>query len=79
MNYKISFQERAKLSMEQLSKQLPVTLEVASAEVKWLKEISTSKLNEEQHKMIAESENDIKTGKIHSQTEVQKMIESWKE
>lgn len=30
-------------------------------------------------RMIAESENDIKAGKIHSQTEVQKMIESWKE
>jgi len=30
-------------------------------------------------KMIAESEDDIKAGKIHSQTEVQKMIESWKE
>ena len=30
-------------------------------------------------KMIAESEEDIKAGKIHSQTEVQKMIESWKE
>ena len=30
-------------------------------------------------KMIAESEEDIKSGKIHSQSEVQKMIESWKE
>ena len=30
-------------------------------------------------KMIAESEDDIKNGKIHSQTEVQKIIESWKE
>ncbi len=30
-------------------------------------------------KMIAESEEDIKAGKIHSQIEVQKMIESWKE
>ena len=30
-------------------------------------------------KMIAESEDDIKAGKIHSQTEVQKIIESWKE
>lgn len=28
-------------------------------------------------KMIAESENDIKSGRIHSQAEVQKMIESW--
>jgi hypothetical protein len=30
-------------------------------------------------KMIAESEDDIKAGKIHSQIEVQKIIESWKE
>jgi hypothetical protein len=30
-------------------------------------------------RMIAESEDDIKSGKIHSQTEVQKIIESWKE
>ena len=30
-------------------------------------------------KIIAESEDDIKAGKIHSQIEVQKIIESWKE
>ena len=30
-------------------------------------------------RMIAESEDDIKSGKIHSQVEVQKIIESWKE
>jgi hypothetical protein len=30
-------------------------------------------------KMIAESEADIKAGKIHSQIAVQKIIESWKE
>jgi hypothetical protein len=30
-------------------------------------------------KMIAESEDDIKVGKIHSQIDVQKIIESWKE
>jgi hypothetical protein len=29
-------------------------------------------------KMIAESEEDIKAGRIHSQTEVQNIIESWK-
>ena len=29
-------------------------------------------------RMIAESEDDIKAGKIHSQIEVQKIIESWK-
>ncbi|MEN8912958.1 MAG: hypothetical protein ABF257_03820 [Polaribacter sp.] len=28
-------------------------------------------------KMIAEGEDDIKEGKLHSQSEVQKMIESW--
>jgi len=28
-------------------------------------------------KMIAESEEDIKAGRIHSQDDVQKMIESW--
>lgn len=43
MNYNISFQERARLSLEQLSKQPPITLEMARAQVKWLKEISTSK------------------------------------
>jgi len=43
MNYKISFQERAKLSMEQIAKQGPVTLEQARAQAKWLKEVSTSK------------------------------------
>jgi hypothetical protein len=30
-------------------------------------------------KMIAESEEDIKSGRIHSQKEVQQIIESWKE
>jgi len=43
MNYKISFQERAKLGMEMLSKRSPVTLEEARAQVKWLKEMSTSR------------------------------------
>jgi hypothetical protein len=33
----------------------------------------------EKDKMIAQSEDDIKAGKIHSQIEVQKIIESWKE
>ena len=28
-------------------------------------------------KMIAEGEEDIKAGRLHSQSEVQKMIESW--
>ncbi len=30
-------------------------------------------------KMIAEGEEDIKAGRIHSQAEVKKMIESWTE
>ena len=42
MNCKISFQERAKLSMEQISKQLPVTLEEARAQAEWLKNSSIS-------------------------------------
>lgn len=78
MNYKISFQERAKLGMEMLSKQLPVTLEEARAQAKGLKDRSTSKLKKEQREMINESEEDIKAGKIYSQTEVQEIIESWR-
>jgi hypothetical protein len=43
MNYKISFQERAKLSLEQLSKQPPITLEEARAQAKRLSQESQSK------------------------------------
>jgi hypothetical protein len=43
MKYNISFQERAKLSMEILSKQSLVSLEEAKQQVIWLKKISTSK------------------------------------
>ncbi|WP_170214157.1 hypothetical protein [Flavobacterium pectinovorum] len=43
MDYKISFKERARLSMEQLAKQGPVTLEQARAQAKWLSEVSKSK------------------------------------
>lgn len=42
MNYTISFQERAKLGMEQLSKQSPVTLEMAHIQVQKLKSQSKS-------------------------------------
>jgi hypothetical protein len=43
-----------------------------------LKEIDSAILpNKEHDQMIAESEEDIKNGKIHSQDEVQKIIESW--
>jgi hypothetical protein len=44
MNYKISFQERAKLNLENLSKQPPVTLKEAKEQALWLKTISTSKV-----------------------------------
>jgi len=43
MNYKLSFQERAKISMEQLSKQKPVTLEEARAQAEHLRKASQSK------------------------------------
>ncbi|MEY4048264.1 MAG: hypothetical protein RL284_1815 [Bacteroidota bacterium] len=42
MNYTISFQERAKLGLEQLSKQSPVTLEMARNQVQKLKTQSKS-------------------------------------
>jgi hypothetical protein len=42
MNCKISFQKRAKLSMEQLAKQPPITLEEARAQAEWLKNNSVS-------------------------------------
>lgn len=43
MKYSISFQERAKLGLEQLSKQSPVTLKMAIHQVQVLKTKSTSK------------------------------------
>ncbi|MFH6946386.1 hypothetical protein [Flavobacterium sp. FlaQc-50] len=43
MNCNISFKERAKIGMEILAKQKPVTLEQARAQAKWLSESSTSK------------------------------------
>lgn len=47
MNYKISFQERAKLGMEMLSKRSPVTLEEARAQAKRLKQASKSKVKKQ--------------------------------
>jgi hypothetical protein len=44
MNYTMSFQERAKLATEQLSKQLPVTLEMARRQAQKLKSQSKTKL-----------------------------------
>jgi hypothetical protein len=42
MNYKISFQERAKLGMEMLSRRLPVSLEEARAQAERLRKASQS-------------------------------------
>lgn len=47
MNYKISFQERAKLGMEMLSKKSPVTLEEARAQAKRLSQASKSKVKKQ--------------------------------
>lgn len=47
MNYKISFQERAKIGMEILSKQSPVTLEKARAQAQRLSQASKSKVKKE--------------------------------
>ncbi|PIF30653.1 hypothetical protein CLU81_1095 [Flavobacterium sp. 9] len=47
MNYKISFQERAKIGMEILSKQSPVTLEKARAQAQRLSQASKSKAKKE--------------------------------
>ena len=44
MNSTMSFQERAKLGMEQLSKQSPVTLMMARRQAQQLKTQSTSKI-----------------------------------
>jgi hypothetical protein len=43
MSYAMSFQERAKLGMEKLSKQQPVTLKIALEQVKWLRDRSITK------------------------------------
>ena len=43
MNYKMSFKERAEISMKQLKKQKPVTLEQARAQAKRLSENSVTK------------------------------------
>ena len=47
MSYKLSFAERAKLAMEILSKQPPITLEEARAQVEWLKKKSRSKIKKQ--------------------------------
>ncbi len=47
MSYKISFQERAKLAMENLSKQSPVTYEKALEQVKRLKEMNPTKVKKQ--------------------------------
>lgn len=45
MNYTMSFQERAKLGFEQLSKQSPVTLAMARKQAQLLKLKSITKKN----------------------------------
>ncbi|MFM2213498.1 MAG: hypothetical protein RL427_761 [Bacteroidota bacterium] len=47
MNYMMSFQERAKLGLEKLSKQSPVTLAMAKKQAQLLKTKSTSKLKKQ--------------------------------
>lgn len=47
MIYKISFQERAKLGLEQLSKQSPTTLRKARLQAQKLKTLSLSKNNKQ--------------------------------
>jgi len=47
MNCKLTFKERAEISMEQLAKQAPITLEQARVQAKWLKESSTSKVKKQ--------------------------------
>ena len=49
MSYKISFQERAKLAMENLSKQSPVTYEQALKQVKKLKEQTQVKVKKQRN------------------------------
>jgi hypothetical protein len=43
-NSRMTFQERAKLGMEELTKQLPITLEKAIKQLQILKEQSASKI-----------------------------------
>jgi len=47
MNYKITFQERAKLGLEILSKQSPVTLKKARAQAASLKQASKSQVKKQ--------------------------------
>jgi hypothetical protein len=47
MNYELSFQERARLGSEQLSKQLSVTLEQARQQAQRLKASSRSKVKKQ--------------------------------
>lgn len=53
MNYTISFQEKAKLSLEQLSKQSPVTLEMARNQVQKLKTQSKSENKKQRNYKIS--------------------------
>jgi hypothetical protein len=46
MNYKVSFQERTRLGMEQLSQQQPVTLKEAREQALWLKKTAGAGLRD---------------------------------
>lgn len=52
MKYKITFQERARLGMEMLSKKSPITLEQARAQAKWLKEASALNVKKKHCKTV---------------------------
>lgn len=43
MNYKISFRERTAIAMMHLSKQSPVTLQMARKQAQWLKQNTKTK------------------------------------
>lgn len=45
--YVMSFQERSKLGMDNLSKQLPVTLDQAKKQIEFLKANSNSKIKKQ--------------------------------
>jgi len=47
MKYNVSFQERAKLGMEQISKQPLTTLEKARNQALWIKQISVSNVKKQ--------------------------------
>lgn len=67
------------MSTLELKKELHQIIENSDTNlVESLYTIITACIEKEKNcQMIAESEEDIKSGSVHSQTEVQKIIESW--